>query len=60
MQNGAALCAAYARLKPSLPESALVRGLLAGVGEHFATWPLTVLFDRYHPARKALPKLVNP
>src|SRR4051812_2084802 len=60
VQNGAALGAAYARLKPSLPGSALVRGLLAGLVEHVATWPLTVLFDRYHPARNELPKLVNP
>ncbi len=31
VQNGALLGAAYARLKPSLPGSALVRGLLAGL-----------------------------
>ena len=59
VQNGAMLGAAYARLKPSLPGSPLVRGLLAGLVEHFATWPLTVLFDRYHPAREKLPKLMN-
>jgi hypothetical protein len=59
VQNGAFLGAAYARLKPSQPESALLRGLLAGLVEHFATWPLTVVFDRFHPARKQLPKLVN-
>jgi hypothetical protein len=57
VQNGALLGAAYARLKPSLPGSPAVRGLLAGLAEHFATWPLTVLMDRYHPARKELPKL---
>ena len=59
VQNGAILGAAYARLKPSQPGSALLRGLLAGLVEHVATWPLTVLFDRYHPARKELPKLAN-
>jgi hypothetical protein len=59
VQNGAMLGAAYARLKPSLPGSALLRGLLAGLVEHVATWPLTLLFDRYHPARKELPKLAN-
>jgi hypothetical protein len=32
-------------------------GLLAGLVEHVAAWPLTVLFDRYHPAREQLPKL---
>ena len=57
VQNGAILGAAYARLKPSLPESAVLSGLLAGLVEHVAAWPLTVLFDRYHPARKELPKL---
>jgi hypothetical protein len=59
VQNGAILGAAYARHRPSRPESALLRGLLAGLVEHFATWPLTPLFDRYHPARKELPKLVD-
>ena len=57
VQNGAILGAAYARLKPSLPGSAVLSGLLAGLVEHVAAWPLTVLFDRYHPARKELPKL---
>ena len=61
VQNGAILGAAYARLKPSLPGSPVLRGLLAGLIEHVATWPMTVLFDRYHPARKELPKLAtNP
>ena len=59
VQNGALLGAAYARLNPLLPGSALVRGLLAALIEHVATWPLTVLFDRYHPARKELPQLAN-
>ena len=61
VQNGAFLGAAYARLKPSLPGPAVLRGLLAALIEHVAAWPLTVLFDRYHPARKELPKLAaNP
>ena len=59
VQNGAFLGAAYARLKPSLPGPAVLRGLVLGVGEHIVTWPLTVLFDRYHPARKELPKLAT-
>ena len=59
--NGAMLGAAYARLKPSLPGPAIVRGLLAALIEHVAAWPLTVVFDRYHPARDELPKLAaNP
>ena len=59
VQNGAILGAAYARLKPSLPGPAVFRGLVLGLAEHVATWPLTVLFDRYHPARKELPKLAT-
>jgi hypothetical protein len=57
VQNGAIFGAAYARLKPSLPGPAVLRGLLVGLSEHIAAWPLTVVFDRYHPARKELPKL---
>jgi hypothetical protein len=57
VQNGALFGAAYARLKPSLPGPAVLRGLLVGVVEHVATWPMTVLVDRYHPARNELPKL---
>jgi hypothetical protein len=30
---------------------------LVGLIEHVAAWPMTVVFDRYHPARKELPKL---
>ncbi len=61
VQNGAIFGAAYARLKPCLPGPPVLRGLLAGLIEHVAAWPLTVVFDRYHPARKELPKLAtNP
>ena len=45
------------RLKPSLPGPPVLRGLLVGLIEHVAAWPRTVVFDRYHPARKELPKL---
>ena len=30
-----------------------------GLIEHVAAWPLTVVFDRYHPARNELPKLAT-
>jgi hypothetical protein len=61
VQNGAMLGAGYARLSPSLPGPAVLRGLLAGLIEHVATWPMVTLVDRYHPARKQLPKLAgNP
>jgi hypothetical protein len=57
VQNGAIFGAAYTQLKPSLPGSAALRGLLVGLIEHVVAWPATVLVDRYHPARKELPKL---
>jgi hypothetical protein len=59
IQNGAILGAGYARLAPSLPGPAALRGLLAGLIEHVATWPMVALVDRYHPARKELPKLAG-
>ena len=59
VQNGAILGAAYARLKPYLPGPAVLRGLLAGLVEHVATWPMVALVDRYHPARRELPKLAG-
>ena len=59
VQNGAIFGVAYAHLKPSLPGPAVVRGLLVGLVEHVAAWPLTAVFDRYHPARKELPKLAT-
>lgn len=61
VQNGAVLGAAYPRLKPSLPGPPLLRGLLLGLIEHVATWPLTALVDHFHPARREFPKLAgNP
>src|SRR4051794_41748626 len=51
VQNGALLGAVYARLKTPLPGPAVLSGLLAALVEHVAAWPLTVIFDRYHPAR---------
>ncbi|HEX6715413.1 MAG TPA: hypothetical protein VF066_18620 [Thermoleophilaceae bacterium] len=61
VQNGAWLGAGYARLKPSLPGPPVLRGLLLGLIEHVVTWPMTALVERYHPARKELPKLAaNP
>jgi hypothetical protein len=58
VQNGAIFGAAYTRLKPALPGPAVLRGLLMGLIQHLATWATTApLVDRYHPARKELPKL---
>jgi hypothetical protein len=59
VHNGAVLGIAYARLRPSLPRPAAACGLLAGLAEHLATWPMVALVDRYHPARNEMPKLVG-
>jgi hypothetical protein len=59
--NGAAFGAAYANVAPSLPLPPVARGPAAGLAEHLATWPLTVLVDEHHPARGELPRLArNP
>jgi hypothetical protein len=55
--NGALFGAVYANLAPTMPTPAVLRGPVAAVGEHFALWPLGALSDRFHPARKDLPKL---
>jgi xanthosine utilization system XapX-like protein len=61
VQNGAIFGVGYTRLKPRLPGPPVLRGLLVGLIEHVAAWPLTMVFDRGHPARKELPKLAtNP
>jgi hypothetical protein len=59
--NGALFGAAYAHVAPRLPVAPWARGPLAGLAEHLATWPLTLLTDRFHPARDELPELAaNP
>jgi hypothetical protein len=59
--NGAAFGALYARVAPGLPLPAWARGPAVGVAEHLASWPLTVVSDRLHPARGELPSLAgNP
>ena len=59
--NGAVFGAAYANVAPSLPLPPWARGPAAGVAEHLATWPLTVLVDEHHPARSELVRLArNP
>lgn len=57
LANGAVFGALYAQLKPFLPGPPVVRGLLAGLVEHAASWPLTGVIDRHHPARRQLEKL---
>lgn len=48
--NGAAFGAAYANVAPSLPVPPVLRGPLAGLAEHLATWPGTAVLPRVHPA----------
>jgi hypothetical protein len=35
----------------------VLAGLIAGLAEHVAFWPLVSVVDRLHPARKDLPEL---
>jgi hypothetical protein len=54
--NGAAFGALYASARPALPLPAVLRGPAAGLVEHLATWPATLLLDRV-PAWEPLPRL---
>ena len=55
--NGALFGAVYSALAPSLPVHPAVRGPLAGLAEHLATWPGTAALSRVHPAAGELPEL---
>jgi len=55
--NGALFGAVYAALAPRVPLPSWTRGPAAGMLEHAATWPLTVLLPRLHPAGDRLPRL---
>jgi hypothetical protein len=57
--NGALFGAAYANVAPSLRLPPWARGPIAGLAEHAATWPLTVVIDEHHPARDELPRLAG-
>ena len=57
LANGAVFGAAYANVAPSLPVPPALRGPLAGLAEHLATWPGTAMLDRVHPARSDFPQL---
>jgi len=59
LANGALFGAGYAHVAPRLPGPPWARGPLAGLAEHLATWPLTALVDRRHPARDELPPLAG-
>lgn len=55
--NGALFGAVYANLAPAMPIPASLRGPVAALVEHVALWPLGAASDRFHPARKDLPRL---
>jgi hypothetical protein len=57
IQNGALFGAIYANVAPTMPLPPELRGPFAALLEHLATWPLTALSDRIHPARRQLPAL---
>jgi hypothetical protein len=56
LANGALFGAIFANAAPALPGPRWLRGPLAGLAEHLATWPLLGLSARV-PARFALPPL---
>jgi hypothetical protein len=55
--NGALFGAVYANTARALPVPAPLRGPLAGLVEHFATWPGTAALARLRPAGDDLPLL---
>jgi hypothetical protein len=59
LANGALLGAVYAAVAPRLPVPSWSRGPIVALAEHAATWPLTIVVDRVHPAREDLPALAG-
>ncbi len=57
--NGALFGATYANVGPMVPLPPWARGVLAGMAENFALWPLGRVIDRLHPARDELPRLTG-
>jgi hypothetical protein len=55
--NGAVFGAIYANAARALPIPPPLRGPLAGLAEHLATWPGTAGLTRVHPAGDELPQL---
>jgi hypothetical protein len=56
LTNGALFGAVYANLAPSLPGPRWLRGPLAGLAEHLATWP-ALCFSARLPGYLQLPRL---
>jgi hypothetical protein len=59
LQNGALFGAAYSNLGPVIPLPPGFRAPAMAFAEHLVSWPLVSLVDRFHPARKELPKLAG-
>ena len=57
--NGALFGAVYANVAPVLPVPPVLRGPTVALSEHLALWPLVLVSDRWHPARKQLPELAG-
>src|SRR3954447_6586709 len=57
LANGALFGAAFANAGRTLPLPAALRGPVAGLVEHLATWPGTAALSRVHPAADDLPDL---
>jgi len=55
--GGALFGGVYANLAPWLPIRPVLKGPAVAVAQHFATWPLVAVTDRWHPARAELPAL---
>jgi hypothetical protein len=55
--NGALFGAMYANASRGVPIPSFLRGPLAGLAEHFATWPGTAALSHVHPASDDLPQL---
>jgi hypothetical protein len=59
VMNGALFGAVFALAKPALPGPPAARAVSAAMAEHVALWPLGRLADRFHPARRDLPRLTD-
>ena len=57
LSNGALFGAVYAQIAPRSGVPAPLRGPLAGLAEHLATWPGTHWLGRLHPRGAELPPL---
>jgi hypothetical protein len=55
--NGAVFGAAYSLIRPAIPGPGWAAGALVALVENFAFWPLVAVTDRFHPARRELPRL---